>query len=120
ASARPNDAKKKQRVSARDAVRAAVHPLEGPRDGLAGAGAVEKGPEAARLGVGGGVGGVRPAGPNTRLQSALRGYSSPGEKKIAFAVLGLRKHGDNIRDGMVIGIDLKGEQIVKEKKVPGL
>ncbi len=116
--ARKSEATARARINARDAIKQALHPLEGPRADLTrpiDAGAVVK---AARFAVDEAVAALG-SRRDTATAALFEVFPAPGEKCIAYAVWSASTVGDTWRDGYVVGIDRKGNAIFKEKKVEG-
>lgn len=116
--ARTNKAPTRARVNARDAVKQALHPLEGPRADLTRPVDAEAVVKAARFAVDEALAAL--GGRHENATAALfEVFPAPGEACIAYAVWSSSTVGDTWRDGYVVGIDRRGKAIFKEKKVEG-
>ncbi len=116
--ARQNEVTARKRVNARDAVKQALHPLEGPRAELTKAIDADAVVKAARFAVDEAMTAL--LGRGDKAQVALfEVYPEAGEKCIAYALWSSSAVGDAGRDGYVVGIDRKGNAIFKEKKTEG-
>lgn len=118
AAARKNDAKAKARVSVRDAIKNAIHPLDGPVADLTVPIDADKVLKAAKLEVASACKSLA-ARRATATVHVFEILPAPKAKKVAYAVWSTSTVGDNWKDGYVVGVDLKGNAVLKEKKVQG-
>jgi len=118
AAARKNDVKAKARISVRDAIKAAIDPLGGPRAGLAIPIDADRVVKAAKLTVEDESRTLLKRR-DTAVVQVFEVLPAPGAKKVAYAVWSTSTVGDGWKDGFVVGVDLKGDTVLKEKKVQG-
>jgi cell wall assembly regulator SMI1 len=116
AAADKNTVKVKARVTARDAIRCAVDTLKGPNPELVVAIERDKVLKAAQFEVGRACNTLlaRRASATAQIFEVLPEAKG---KKIAYAVWSSSTVGETWRDGYVLGFDLKGGAIYKDKKV---
>ena len=118
AAARKNDAKVQARISVRDAIKNAIDPLGGPAAGLAVPIDIEKVVKAAKQEVTEACKSLAARRDTAQVQ-VFEIFPAPKAKKVAYAVWSTSTVGEKWKDGYVVGVDLKGNGVLKEKKVNG-
>jgi cell wall assembly regulator SMI1 len=116
AAARKNDAKARARISTRDAVKNAVATLDGPVADLA----IRIDPEKVLKPAQRAVAEACDSLSSRRASATVEVFevlAAPNTKRVAYAVWSTSTVGETWRDGYVVGIDLKGQVVLKDKKV---
>lgn len=115
ASARKDDRAAKARIGARDAIRNAMHALDGPRAGLTTRVELDDLPKAARTPMQMSAEFLCKRRESAILEGYFEIYPEPGAKKIAYAVWSTSTVAPSWKDGIVTGFDLKGEDLQRQE-----